>query len=424
MEKNPLRTWLFSTGKVVKDVSIRDVTHYMLDGGKLDLTNDYDLFQQMYVKYIDFKNCIVEKKTDTFRFFIDFDILSTEILNMDVYAVCVQNVMAGIYKDSDLKCIITNADNSKEVKKGNTVYMKQGYHFNWPSILVNKSIALRIRENILVSINTIFGKPETFYDSWDKIIDKCVYDKNGLRLVGSDKCTYSDGNYTYENRVYKYNTCYIGNKQSEICNNIYKSELLKVIQDTSIRTSETNLTVFYNLPEYEETEEDFISDTTGNFSLLANDSSHRNSILKFFKNHVQGYRVEDIRGILKSNTYDTLYLINTRSKYCHNKCGYHTNNHIYFKLTPVGICQMCMSENDGEPDLNGTITNCKKFESKRIPLTQDLKTCLKWGVKHDENISDKNVNIVSLMMDKISDNLSNKKDLSGPGRNITTKKKK
>ena len=424
MEKNPLRTWLFSTGKIVKDVSTRDVTHYMLDGGKLDLTNDYDLFQELYVKHIKCKNCIVEKKTEVFRFFIDFDILSTNIVDIHDYAICVQNVMFNVYKDPNLKCIITKADNSKDVKKGETTFIKQGYHFNWPDILVDKAIALRIRENILVSINTLYGKPETFYDSWDKIIDKCVYDKNGLRLVGSDKCIYSDGKYTYENRVYNYNVCYIGNKPSEICDKIYESNLLKVIQDTSIRTIETKLTTFHDLPEYEETEEDFISDNSGKFTLLPGENSQKNSILKFFKNHVEGYRVEDIRGILKSNMYDTLYLINTKSKFCQNKCGYHANNHIYFKLTPAGICQMCMSENDGEQDVSGTVINCKKFESKRIPLTHDLKTSLKWGTKKDDNISDKNVNIVSLMMDKLSDNLSNKKDLIGPGKSTTSRKKK
>lgn len=424
MEKNPLRVWLFSTGKIVKDATSRDVTHYMLDGGKLDLTDDYEMFQEMYVKHIKYKNCIVEKKTAIFKFFIDFDILSSAIIDINDYAICVQNVMESIYKDTNLKCIVTKADNSKEVRKDNITFIKQGYHFNWPDILVDKNIALRIRENVLISIKTIFGKPETFYDSWDKIIDKCVYDKNGLRLVGSDKCIYSDGNYTYENRVYEYNMCYNGNKPSDIHDEIYKTNTLKVIQDTSIRSNETDLTTFYNLPEYEETEEDFDSNNSGNFSLLSNENSHKNSILKFFKNHVEGYRIEDIRGILKSNMYDTLYLINTKSKYCQNKCGYHTNNHIYFKLTPAGICQMCMSENDGEPDTHGTVINCKKFESKRIPVTQDLKTSLKWGIKQDENISDKSVNIVSLMMDKISDNLSNKKDLVGPGKSTTSRKKK
>lgn len=422
MDKNPLRTWLFSTGKIVKDITKKDVTHYMLDGGKLDLTSDYDLFQELYAKYINFKNCIVEKKTNVFRFFIDFDILSTEILDINNYAVAIQNVMCNIYNNPDLKCIITKADNPKEIKKGNIVFIKQGYHFNWPEIAVDKNVALRIRENILVSLNTIYGKPETFFDSWDKIIDKCVYDKNGLRLVGSDKCTYSDGKYTYENRVYNYYTTYMCNKLSEKHDNIYKSNLLKVIQDTSIRTDISEITKFDNLPEYEETEEDFESSNSGNFMLLSNENTQKSSIIRFFKNHVNGYRLEDLRGILKSQKYDTLYLINTKSKYCQNKCGYHTNNHVYFKLTPAGICQMCMSENDGEPDDNGNVINCKKFESKRIPLTHDLKSSLKWGVKQDNTISEKNVSLVSLMMDKISDNLSNKKDLAGPGPKTRKKK--
>jgi hypothetical protein len=392
----------------------------MLDGGKLDLTSDYILFQELYTKYIKFKNCIVEKKTNVFRFFIDFDILSSNVIDINTYAVSAQNVLCNIYNIPDLKCIITKADNPKEIKKGDDVFIKQGYHFNWPDINVDKNVALRIRENILISLNTIYGKPETFFDPWDKIIDKCVYDKNGLRLVGSDKCTYSDGKYTYENRVYNYYCTYLGNKLSETHDNIYKSNLLKVIQDTSIRTDILEITSFYNLPEYEETEEDFESNNSGNFTLLSNENSQKTSILRFFKNHVNGYRVDDIRGILKSNVYDTLYLINTKSKYCQNKCGYHTNNHIYFKLTPAGICQMCMSENDGEPDDNGNVINCKKFESKRIPLSHDLMSSLKWGVKQNDNISEKNVSLISLMMDKISDKLSDKKELTGP----KTRKKK
>jgi hypothetical protein len=83
-----------------------------------------------------------------------------------------------------------------------------------------------------------------------------------------------------------------------------------------------------------------------------------------------------------------------------------------------------MSENDGKPDDDGNVINCKKFESKRIPVTQDLKTSLKWGVKKDESISDRNVNLVSMMMDKISDNLSHKKDLAGPAKKPTKSKKK
>ena len=37
--ENPLNTWFFSTGKIVTDSKIQNVTHFMLDGGKIDLTN-------------------------------------------------------------------------------------------------------------------------------------------------------------------------------------------------------------------------------------------------------------------------------------------------------------------------------------------------------------------------------------------------
>ena len=42
-----------------------------------------------------------------------------------------------------------------------------------------------------------------FNDSWEKIIDKCVYEQNGLRILGSDKCSFSDGIRNYENRIGK-----------------------------------------------------------------------------------------------------------------------------------------------------------------------------------------------------------------------------
>ena len=48
----------------------------MFDGGKLDISEDHETFQIMYSKYIKYKNCIVERKTEFFKFFIDFDILS------------------------------------------------------------------------------------------------------------------------------------------------------------------------------------------------------------------------------------------------------------------------------------------------------------------------------------------------------------
>ena len=96
--ENPLHIWLASTGKRVADSSKQDVTHFMLDGGKYDISVDHTEFQLMYTKYIKFKNCIVERKTKFFKFFIDFDVLSEEIINIDDYMVIIQNTLNNLYK--------------------------------------------------------------------------------------------------------------------------------------------------------------------------------------------------------------------------------------------------------------------------------------------------------------------------------------
>ena len=58
---NPLKLWFYSTGKIVTDTSI--TTHYSMEGFKLNLTEDYNTFQELYAKHIKCKNCLVEKKT-------------------------------------------------------------------------------------------------------------------------------------------------------------------------------------------------------------------------------------------------------------------------------------------------------------------------------------------------------------------------
>ena len=110
---NPLTTWFYSTGKIVTDSNKQNVTHFLLDGGKLDISKDYELFQEMYSKYIHCKNCIVERKTNLFKFFIDFDFNSTEIIDISGFIEVIQDVIENIYGVPHL-CIVTCADKYKE----------------------------------------------------------------------------------------------------------------------------------------------------------------------------------------------------------------------------------------------------------------------------------------------------------------------
>ena len=379
MEKHPLNIWFRSTDKIVTS-DAEPVTHYLLNGGKLNLTTDYDIFQELYAKYICLKNCIVEKKTDIFKFFIDFDILSKTEVNIDEYVICIQQILTNVYKDDNLMCIVTKADINKEITKNGIVYYKQGFHLNYPMLNVDIKVALSIRKSIIVSLTNLFGKIEDFFDSWEKIVDKCVYENNGLRLIGSDKCSYSDGEWRYENRVYKLHSVYTGNKQNVDIYNSYSENTLNLVKDTSIRSTEISKTIYYDLPKYDDIEEK--SDkTSGNFIVLGKGNLERNVIEKFFKLHVQpkGYNLEDVRTILKSED-KPLYLINTKSKFCQNKEDFHTNNHIYFKLTPKGLCQKCMSENEG---IHGC---CKDYESSFVDISPSLESAFNWKKpKKEEN---------------------------------------
>tara|TARA_Y100000741_G_scaffold294396_1_gene234763 strand:- start:1200 stop:2450 length:1251 start_codon:yes stop_codon:yes gene_type:complete len=410
-KNNPLNIWLLSTDKIVIDSSKRNVTHFMLNGGKIDLSNSHDEFQIEYSKHINYKNCIVERKTDFFKFFIDFDILSEEIINLDEYVNIIQNTLMNLYKNLNLLCIITGADKVKKITKNEISYLKQGFHLHWPELIVDKETAKRIRKNLIVNLTNVFGKNDKHYDTWEKIIDKCVYEMNGLRLVGSDKCVISDGKPEYENRIYVFKDVYIGNKKDESLFEIYNSDTLKLVKDTSIRSNEKHITEFYNLTEYTETEE-ASENTTSNLISIAKSSNEYTAIEKYFRLNANGYRVEDIRSISKSKD-KPMYLINSRSKWCNNKQDYHTNNHIYFKLTPSGLCQKCMSES---VCIYGP---CREFQSTCVPITTSLESVLGWKkpkTKDTDKIKKPQNFNVSSFLEKLENNITGKDVFSGPGK--------
>lgn len=369
---NPLTTWFYSTGKIVTDSNKQNVTHFLLDGGKLDISENYELFQEMYAKYINCKNCIVERKTDIFKFFIDFDFNSTEIIDITNFIEVIQDVIQNVYGTPHV-CIVTSADKCKENYKSGIKYLKQGYHLHWPDISINKSTAHDVRKNILVRLNNEFGKIETCNDTWDKIIDKSVYDANGLRLIGSDKCSISDGIRFYENRVYVVKWVYEGKKINNKLTEEYTQDVLLSIKKTSIRTTDNFMTKTTNLQVYEETEDtgDTSTSTRGNIDRINKDSTEYIAIIKFFKNYMSFYRTEDIRNITKDRE-KPVYIISTKSKYCQNKGDFHSHNNIYFKLTPSGFCQKCLSESEGK------FGCCRQYQSKPIAITPGLESALNW----------------------------------------------
>lgn len=407
--ENPLNVWLFSTGKMVTNSSRQNVTHFMFDGGKLDISTDHETFQLMYSKNIHHKNCIVERKTEFFRYFIDFDVLSEEIIDLDQYIEAIQTTISNIYKQNELLCIITGANKNKEIVKEEKTYIKQGFHLHWPSIIVDKEIAKSIRKCVIVNLTSIFGKKDSHYDSWEKIIDRCVYETNGLRLVGSDKCNISDGNKTYENRIYILKDIYVGNKKDTTLRTYYENNVFQLVKDTSIRSEEKIATNVYKLDVYEDYEEEI--KTTGNLINIKKDSCEYKSIEKFFRLHASGYKAEDIRTISQIKDKQ-MYLISSRSKFCQNKQDFHSNNHVYFKLTPNGLCQKCLSDNNG---IHGP---CREYQSKSVAITTALESSLNWKKPKSkkEDVNYQKIFSIPNLLEQLENNITGKDGFSGPGK--------
>jgi len=404
---NPLKLWFYSTGKIVTDNSL--TTHYSMEGFKLNLSEDYVTFQELYAKNIKFKNCLVEKKTDFFRLFIDFDVLSEIIVDEEPYLKCIQDVIYNIYNIKDLKCISTIPDKNIEIIKENKKFIKQGFHFHWPDLIVDVETAIKIRSNILVSIKTIFGKVEHFDNDWEKIIDKCVYKKNGLRLIGSDKCTISDNTRVYENRVYILKNVYIDKISNKEMVEYYTNNILALVKDTSIRSDKTEITKYINLNEYEEEPQVLNSELIS----ISKQSPIYIEIKKFFKNHATGYNVEDLGNISKVNGKD-MYLIYTKSKYCQNKNGFHKNNHIYFKITPTGLCQKCLSQNTG---IHGC---CRDYQSAYVPLSMGILSALNWKKPKEKVSCFQESFSINGLLERLENKLTNKHSFSGPGKRKNT----
>lgn len=403
--KNPLIRWLYSCDKIVK-TGDRKVTHFMLDGGKIDLTEDYEIFQQIYAKNIKEKNCIVELKTDIFKLFIDFDVLTSEDFDISKYIKIIQETINDIYGIETI-CIITYANRDKCVKRDSLEYIKKGFHFHWPEILVNKEIAIRIRSMIIVRFTTIFGKVPEFYENWEKIIDKSVYEHNGLRLLGADKCSISDGIKTYEERVYIVHSVYSGKEYSDELTKNYKENSLKALKDTSLRSYETEITKCNVLPDY--TSDDEYTNESSGFDIIEKDTNVDKAIKRFFANYAYGYRLEDLRKIIKIKDKE-IYIIESKSKYCQNIDDYHSNNHIFFKITPFGFCQRCRSER------MGNFGCCRDYSSKVVPISMTLRSALGWKTpKSNVKLETKDFSIIS-MLEKIEGNLTGKPNFSGPSK--------
>jgi hypothetical protein len=182
---------------------VQTPTHRLLDGGNLAVT-DMAAFYEAYAHAVlrEEKIYVVELKTEpTFNMFFDGDIHTTTDLDAawcERFAKYVVGAVSELFSESidagQLQMVVSKAE-PKATRKNNVDCSKYGVHTVFPSLQVNRDMALRIRHAVVQKLSN--NMECTGPTRWEDDIDEVVYGANGLRMPFSRKmmrckCTIKD----------------------------------------------------------------------------------------------------------------------------------------------------------------------------------------------------------------------------------------
>lgn len=189
----------------------KTITHLLLNGingGKVHLKKKYhnaflDILSNDIQEYLENPdapiNCITEMKTPVFKLHFDLDILfhpNQDIMDYiyqlieDIHSLILYFDFCYIKKNVYINEEHSIGLNTLVVAEGHIKpkddKKKKGIHLYYPNFLTDKEHAIMLRELIIKSLH-FYCYPQEFIGSWDDLIDKTIYQANGLRMVGNDK---------------------------------------------------------------------------------------------------------------------------------------------------------------------------------------------------------------------------------------------
>ncbi len=309
-----MNKWKSSRGSVL--------THTLMNGGSLSVPIcDTKTFMKTYIEEVrKNKLYIVELKTPTFYMFMDVDYVNEVPLSRHE----IVEIVHKIHEVIPGRCV---AAVSKP--KPCNGQIKSGIHIHWPGLVVSKSKAIDLMNEVLVHV----GSPI------DKFIDDSVYKGSGLRMLWSHKkgkCGDED----------PYVPFYDANSKTFFEN---QQPSLSVLKMFSIR----------NDSSVREEEEVAIDGTDLEMFIYKCVDSERR--LKCCT------ATPDTCRITKMSRDNNFLFIQTQSKFCLNKKTLHKSNHVYFiaNLERGEIYQRCFDD------------ECRKYEGVHHKMSQQLLDSLK-----------------------------------------------
>ena len=437
---NSLVKWLKITNQFSSEDEDSKPSHLMLNGYKLYIKNEHNnLFYKKYAESLN-ENAdlyVVECKKNIFKLFFDLDFLLSEVKYNEIIKYdIVNNIFTEIIRiindvifdfyEKYYDCIITTAD-IKFVKKlyknqdnpENVTcieFIKKGFHLHFPDININKNYALEIRKTC---INRLSKYNEYFENSINDIVDEHVFTSSGLRMTGSKKGHFVSQTKKFECEGRPYDLLFTlkNNEIDDEYTNKLKNNILMLVTQTSIITTDEYITNIINNPNLECNECDEEANDNldveykqGTWNRLCKNDIKYIEILRYFNCNVKDYNIKDIKRIYYSDN-ESIYILCSQSKYCSNIGRNHNSEHIYFKLNWEGICQKCFCKCD---TMDGRKYGfCKDYSSTTIPCTPHLRKILNFKeikidktkiIKNNKVNNDLNINT---LFDNLRDNWYN-----------------
>lgn len=348
----------------------RNLSHVLMDGGVLSVPFDkLDDFYKVYRKCVDAGEpvFVVEQKTELYNFFLDIDYKDDEALDLNQIESICKVICNKVNSMGGKDCIISVA---RPRTKGGLI--KTGVHMNWPGLVVDQEGAINLMTHVVNTLSMVYASKE-----WSKIIDDSVYgnpDRNtkgsGFRMPWSHKrskheecrgqgCTVCETTGKITEGPYLPMFKYTGEsgagpfKTPGVLSRIEPDISVDMLKMVTVRceTSETPASI----PETK------MAKKEGSFTKAMTkdcfDSPEASALLEtHIRLTLRGQADVRLKKIFKGKES---YYVETTSMFCENIGRDHSSNHVWFLVTPSGVCQKCFCR-------------CETMKGRRFGLCKDF----------------------------------------------------
>ena len=382
MMYNKLSLWLREHNFFLKTGTGERVTHLCLDGGQLNIPQDYhneflDMYKECFSNEEE-KYYICEVPTEVSRMYVDMDFISETKIKLNEIVRMVKRIQETVSEYYEPKTIIICTTKSIRIEKNNKKMVKTGIHLIWPELYVKNLTALKLSKLFVKSMTSKFGEREA-YNPWNDVIDSNVYNQKlpSLRMIGSRKVKREGGDIVDVGRAY-IPTDVIDERGNHV--SITKKDLPNYIGKSFIRVYEGETQWLKDIENIAQVNS---VNTMDKKIKLANADELCSVVEDFITSRgIEPWEDITVRSVIKETSF---YIIKVSdSMYCMNKQAEHASCGIYFIVHKDGMKQKCFCKCDTtENRLHGI---CSEYASEPFKLTKELKDKLFKDTKSKKNV--------------------------------------